>query len=99
MLEILILISLCRQIGERAREKGKTAGIYQFMLVIFWFGGEIGAALLTGIILAIAYGSDFQNFFCFSYIAAFVGAAFSAWVAFQIVKSLPDPEPKEEGWD
>jgi hypothetical protein len=98
MIEILILISMCRRIGERAREKGRTAGKYQFMLVLFWFGGEIGGAFLTSLILTVVYGEDFEKFMFIAYIAAIVGAIFAAWLAFRIVASIPEPVIDEDQW-
>jgi succinate dehydrogenase / fumarate reductase cytochrome b subunit len=89
MLEILILINLCRRIGERVREKGRKAGGYQFMLVMFWFAGEIGAAVVTTIVLVVVHGADYEKYIFLAYIAAIVGAAILAWLAFQIVASLP----------
>jgi uncharacterized membrane protein YeaQ/YmgE (transglycosylase-associated protein family) len=96
MLEILILINLCRRIGERVREKGRKAGGYQFMLVMFWFAGEIGAAVVTTIVLVVVHGADYEKYIFLAYIAAIVGAAILAWLAFQIVASLPPLGVEEE---
>jgi hypothetical protein len=99
VVEILILISLCRRIGERAREKGRTAGKYQFMLVLFWFGGEIGGALLTAVGLAVFLGGEPDGFVCIAYIAAIAGAILGAVLAFRIVAGLPEPVDEEDSWD
>jgi hypothetical protein len=97
MLEILILISLCRKIGEAARAKGRSAGGYQLMLVAFWFGGEVGVGLLGGIIIAVAFGGQEEDgVFWFVYILAILGAALGALLAFQIVAHLPDPGERDE---
>jgi uncharacterized YccA/Bax inhibitor family protein len=91
MLEILLLINLCRRIGEAARAKGRAAGGYQLMLVAFWFGGEVGTALAGGIVMALLFGEQEEGgVFCFLYILAIVGAALGAVIAFQIVANLPD---------
>jgi hypothetical protein len=89
MIEILILISLCRKLGEKARAKGHKAGWYQFLLVMFWFGGEVGTALAIGIVMAIL-GEDPDQLALLLYVGAIAGAAFGAWGAFKIVGSLPD---------
>lgn len=99
MLEIIVLIKLCQKIGENARAKGRAAGWYQFMLVAFWFGGEVGVALAGGIIMGLVFGEDGDDgVFCFMYLLAIGGAILGALLAFQIVASLPEPdrEPRDD---
>lgn len=96
MLEILILRQLCRRIGQIAREKGRKAGGYQFMLVMLWFAGELGAAFVTAIILFIIHDEEWEQYLFLTYIAAVVGAALMSWLGFQIVKSLPSVKVEEE---
>jgi len=62
------------------------------MVAAFWFLGEVGGALLASVVLGIVYGEEFEQYAFVAYIAAIVGAAVSAWIAFQIVRSLPEPE-------
>ena len=90
MIEIIILFKLCRRIGETARDKGRREIGYQLMLIVFWFGGEVGTALLAGVVLAALYGEEFEKYALFAYIAAFAGAAAGAWIAFRIVAALPE---------
>lgn len=93
MLEILLLVALCRKIGEAARAKGRSAGGYQLMLVAFWFGGEIGVALLGAVVSYLVLGpQDEDGLLCFMYVLALVGAAVGALLAFQIVARLPDAD-------
>ena len=99
MIEILILFSLCKQIGQKARDKGRKATGYQFMLVMFWFGGEIVTALIAGIILGVMYGDQAESYMLIAYAAAIVGAALGALVAFQIVAMLPEAGYEEEDDD
>jgi hypothetical protein len=93
MLEIILLVTMCRRLGEKSRAKGHAAGKYQFLLVLFWFGGEIGGAMVAAF-LSVVFGVfvDFQGEpnLAVVYGAGIVGAAFGAWGAFKIVNSLPD---------
>src|SRR4051794_24296428 len=41
MLEILILIALCRNIAAKARAKGRSGGGFGCLLVLLWVGGEL----------------------------------------------------------
>jgi hypothetical protein len=89
MIEILILINLCKKIGANARAKGHKGGYYQLLLVLFWFGAEIGAAFAIAFGLALA-GEDPEHLGILIWLGAIAGAALGAWGAFKIVKSLPD---------
>ena len=95
MIEILVLIRLCKRIGRAARAKGRRAGGYQLLLVLFWFGAELGGGLLCGSWLVAVYGHDADEYMVIAYLAAVVGAAVGAWLAFRIVASLPDPRPDD----
>jgi hypothetical protein len=98
MLEILILIKLCRQIGEMARKKARRAWGYQLMLVLFWFGGEIGGAFFAGLVLLLC-GEEIEDYLILVYLSAIAGAALGAWTAFVIVKILPEQaDESEDDW-
>jgi hypothetical protein len=86
MLEILILIALTNRVGKIVEAKGLKSGGYKWGAVGLWVGGEIGGAVIGGIIMAIT-NSDFQ---CLAYLVALLGAAIGAWVAITIAK---DAEP------
>jgi hypothetical protein len=92
MLEILVVIILCRRLGEKARQKGRTAGWYMLMLVGMWvfgelLGGVVGILLSDGQVTATAY------------VAALIGAALGAVGAFLIVGALTPlyPQPQFTG--
>ncbi|MBK8685972.1 MAG: hypothetical protein IPN26_13915 [Bacteroidetes bacterium] len=53
MLEIIILIFLCRHIGEIAIRKGESANKWKLYTVLAWIGGEI-----TGLIIGFAIFDD-----------------------------------------
>jgi len=80
MVEILILWQLCQSIGNIAREKGRSATGYQFLLVAMWFGMEF----LGGVVGLIATN---QN--GYAYLLALAGAVGGAIIAFVIAKSRP----------
>ena len=96
MLELIILARLCTRIGEAARNKGRRAIGYQSLLILFWFGGEVGTAITAGVILALLGDEESEKYVFFTvYIAAILGAALGAWLVFRIVGSLPEPEADE----
>ena len=70
MLEILLLIYLCKKLGDMIRAKGRSAGWYQFLLVFAWFVGEFMGAVL-GVMLAGLDGAPL-------YLGALFGAAAGA---------------------
>ena len=84
MLEILFLVYLCRQLGQTLRAKGRSAGWYQFLLVVLWFGGE-----LFGGIVSLLLGIDGLGM----YLGALLGAAGGAAIAFVIAHSLGAVSP------
>ena len=97
MLEILILWRLCQRIGAIARSKGRIAGGYQVMLVLFWFSGEIGCAILAAMALVLLHGDlEEDQFMIVGYFAGLIGAILAACLAFLIVKSLPEPDADED---
>src|SRR5262249_16297405 len=56
VLEILILISLGRNIAAQARAKGRSGPAYVFLLLGFWFGGEILGAIAAAVISVAVTG-------------------------------------------
>ncbi len=77
MLEILLIIYLCKQIGNILRSKGRSAGWYQVMLVAFWVIGEV----MGGIIAIVILGAG-DGFNAAAYLGALMGAAVGAGLAF-----------------
>lgn len=53
MLEILLLIYLCRRVKNTLTNKGHKVGLWRLWVVLTWFGLEIG-----GMFLFLALGSD-----------------------------------------
>jgi hypothetical protein len=84
VLEILFLVYLCRQLGRTLRDKGRSAGWYQFLLVVLWFGGEF-----FGGIVALVLGIDGLGI----YLGALLGAAGGAVIGFVVAHSLPPVSP------
>jgi hypothetical protein len=80
MLEVLLLIYLCKQIGDIVRDKGCTAGWYQLMLVLMWIGGEV-VGMFCGIVTTGKPGGA-------AYLFALGGAAAGAIAAFVIARSI-----------
>ena|SRR5829696_8577483 len=80
MLEILLLVYLCKQIGKILRDKGRSPGWFQFLLVILWLGGEFFGAVVASL-LGVDQGGGI-------YLGALLGAAGGAVIGFVIAKSV-----------
>ena len=81
MIEILGIWLLARKIGAMVEEKGYKKGRYQFMVVVFWIGGEILGSFLG----VIATHGDR----CTIYTVALLGALLGAFITYMIVLQLP----------
>ena len=87
MLEILILISLSRNVAAKARAKGRSPAPFVIILLVLWIGGEVFAAIVAAVISTIVLGDAEPNLLLV-YPAAILGAVVGAVVAFQIVKAI-----------
>lgn len=95
MLEILLLVYLCRKLGAGLRAKGHRAGWYQLFLVFAWFGGEFFGAFGLGVLLAIV-DPEVAPPGGMLYLASLVGAALGALVVFWVARLQPDLQAE---WD
>jgi hypothetical protein len=87
VLEILILVVLCRRIGGIVAAKGRKKLGYQLMLVAFWVGGEISGLIAGFIVQAISSGGR-ETGPVVPFVCALIGASLGAFVAFTIARSL-----------
>ena len=93
MLEIIVLILLCKHIGERVRSAGRKPFRYQVLMVCLWFGGEMAGGF-TGVFLCELLDIDPGLRFGVTYGCAIGGAVLGAFVAFAIAKRYgAAPEP------
>jgi hypothetical protein len=83
MIEILVLITLSKNIAAKARAKGLSGGGFVVLLLVLWFGFEFGAMIAAMVVL----GGD-DNFLA-AYGAALCGAALGGVLAFVIVGAVP----------
>ncbi len=83
MLEIMLLIFLTRKVGGIIEGKGRKAGWFKAMTVGLWIGGEIGGAIIGGIVVAISGAGQFLI-----YVAALLGAAAGAGIAYLIANNV-----------
>ena len=90
MLEILLVVALCKKIGATVARKGRRRGWYQFMLVAFWIMGEIAGAIVGAVVDSIASQHDPNGIGFMAYLLALAGAGVGAGIAFLIVHLLPD---------
>ncbi len=97
MLEIFILIKLSRKIHAIAEEKGRTGSLYVLLLILCWFGGEIGGAF-GGLMLSSFLNGGQEPDMLMLYVGAIAMAALGAFLAFTFARAQPalDPEYTEE---
>ena len=88
MLEIILVIVLCKALGNLLRAKGRKPFWLQVMLVFSWIAGEFAAGVVAGIVHVIRYGEDAPMGFGI-YLFAIVGAALGAGFTFFIAYMLP----------
>ena len=86
MIEIFIIIRLCKYLSSLAREKNRSAA-WGALGAVLWLGCEVGSA-----VLAAMSGRDGAELYGFALGGAMVGALLS----FAIVKSLA-PIPSDNG--
>jgi hypothetical protein len=92
MIEIFILIQLCKSLGNKLRQKGRSPTGMQFLLVGLWIACEFIGAIMGYVIGAIATGGDESSAF-FGVAGAICGVIFAAVTVFQIAKAMqPAPE-------
>jgi len=88
MLEILLIVWMCRKMTAGVKAKGRQPAGYCTLLVLFWFGGEI----LAGMIVMAASNEPIV-----AYAAALAGAALGALGAFAIARSRPSLRDRPTG--
>lgn len=95
MLEIFVVIGLCKKMGELMRGKGYEKPFwFQFFVPIFWLGGEFIGALVYSILRAVR-GEPAGGFDLKLYLVAIVAAALATALYFVIAKSFPTRAPEE----
>lgn len=90
MLEILLVIYLCRRIGARLQKKRRPSGWFKFFVVVAWFGGEFVGGVMGGVVAAIINGPDQEPSLLPAYLAALAGAGLSTAFVFFLASQLPD---------
>lgn len=90
MLEIILVIYLCRRVKRIVEPKGYKPGIWQFYVVLAWFGLEIGGAVLS-----IMFGSDVVV----AMLSAILCAIGGSIAVQQRAKALPDLTIKDKWLD
>lgn len=88
MLEILLLMFLCKHLRAVLRAKGRPAGWFQLLLVCCWFIGEVMGAIAMVVILRS------PGFDATAYLGALLGAAAGAVIVLVIAHSLAPAVPK-----
>ena len=89
LLDIIALVILCSALGKKLRNKGRKPLGYQIAMVIMWFGAELTAGLVYGVILAIYSPGVEPEIPIWMFVAALGTAALSAAAMFGFVHILP----------
>jgi hypothetical protein len=87
MLEIILLIILGKRIGNIVAEKGHRRFPMQLLLVVLWFAGEVGGAIVGGVVETVAAGGQ-EPSFLFALLCAIAGAILGAFTAFTIARRM-----------
>jgi hypothetical protein len=96
VLEIILLVVLCKSMGNVLRNKGRKPLLFQFLLVGMWLGGEIVGAIIGTVVYAIRNGAPPEGIELSTYLFAIVGAAAGAGLCFLIAHLVPAAE--DEGY-
>lgn len=89
MLEIVAIFFCCKSLGDMLRRKGRKPLVFQILLVLSWFGGEILAAMVYTIALMVINGGEPPEFDFTIYFVSLLGAACGAGFWFLIAWMLP----------
>jgi hypothetical protein len=88
MLEILVIVSLCKKMGELMRSRGYEKPFwFQFFVPFFWFGGEFVGALVCQIERSLK-GETEAKFDLKMYVVAILGAVLATTLYFVVAKSF-----------
>ena len=90
MLEIIAILGLAALIGRQAKEKGLKKWPYQLMVVVLWVCGEFIGALFAGILGKYFFDETLP--LLYTYLIALAGALTGAFIAFLILRWIPDSE-------
>ena len=83
MLELLVLVYICRKIGDLADQKGLKRGTWQFLTVVAWFAAEFIGAFVG---LLIVRTEDFAPLYFFAWVFAIA----SYFIMRSIISKKPD---------
>jgi hypothetical protein len=86
MIEILLIRALVKAIGRLLRDKGRSPGLFQFLAVVLWIGGEVTGGVV-GVVLELGNGA---------YVLALLGAASGAGLSWVIAKAAKPTMPIAE---
>jgi hypothetical protein len=92
LVEIVILFFLSRKMAAVCEERELSKPLYIFLLIAFWFTGEIIFVVITVIISQAVFGNGPLSSMIYGMMAGWVGAACGAFAAFAIAGLQRPPE-------
>ncbi|MEZ6102851.1 MAG: hypothetical protein R3E01_28240 [Pirellulaceae bacterium] len=94
MLEIIFIWMLCKSMGKLLRRKGRNPLFFQIMVVLAWFMGEFGGAIVAAVVIAIQNGGVEGEIGVAHYLSAIAAALAAVGVVFLIARLLPSAYPE-----
>jgi hypothetical protein len=89
VLELIFLYYLCKNLGRNLRQKGRKPLLFQIMLVLMWFGGEVAGGIVAAVVYVLVQGQAPPEFSLPVYLGAIAGAACGAGFCFMIAWLVP----------
>src|SRR5262249_19093658 len=92
LIEIILLILLSRKMAEMCEDRELSKPLYIFLLILFWFIGEIAAAVIAIVISQAVFGNGPLSSMIYGAMAGWVGAACGAFAVFGLAGMQTKPE-------
>lgn len=93
MLEIVLLIFLCKKMGSLLRKKGWKPLFMQILVVFLWFGAEVSGAFAYGVYVMVTQGMEAaEGIGWAAYLWALLAAVLGQLLLFGFAWLLPTQE-------
>lgn len=93
LIEIIVLIFLCRKNGQLAIQKGLKPNSWKLYTVLAWIGAEFAGCLLAVALFVTPAGFDIKNMAQSDMLAISTIAFFSAFGGYLIVRYILENKP------
>ncbi len=99
MLEIILIVFLCKKMGSILRDKGWEKTFWmQFLVVFVYLGSLVAGAFTYGIYIGVTQGeAGLESLGIELYLAAYVGALIGVGGLFLSTKLIKDEDARSSG--